>query len=408
MDDNRRILTVTQLNEYIKMLIDSNPQLSDIYIRGEISNFTNHYKTGHFYFTLKDSSSLLKTVMFRSSAERLKFMPEAGMRVVVHGRISAFVRDGQYQLYADSIEPDGVGSLYIAYGQLKARLEEEGLFSAARKRPLPKIPLKIGIITSPTGAAVRDIINILGRRFPLAGVILWGATVQGDSAPAQLIAGLEYFNSRSDIDVIIIGRGGGSIEDLWVFNDERLARAVVASRIPVISAVGHETDFTICDFAADTRAPTPSAAAELAVPETGELKRKIGNIVAHTELLIENRITAERNRVKTLSASRVLTAPENMLDDRRMAVLSLTARIESAAKLSENRFRAMLASNAAKLDALNPLSIIARGYSAVYTDDGLLVKSTEQLKVGDEVSFRLSDGGAKGKITELNKNKRGF
>ena len=264
-------VSVTQLNEFVKALIDGSDCLSNLYVKGEISNFKNHYGTGHYYFTLKDDGGLIRAVMFRSSAAKLKFMPENGMKVVVHGRVSAFVRDGQYQLYADSMEPDGVGALYIAYEQLKKRLESEGLFAPERKRPLPKIPTRVGIITSATGAAVRDMIHVAGRRFPFAKLILYPSLVQGPGASAQLIEGVKYFNRTASVDVIIIGRGGGSIEDLWAFNDEQLARTVAASQIPVISAVGHETDFTICDFVADRRAPTPSAAAEIALPETAEL-----------------------------------------------------------------------------------------------------------------------------------------
>lgn len=230
--------------------------------------------------------------MFRGSASKLKFVPENGMRVVVGGRVGVFPRDGQYQVYAETMEPDGVGALYVAYEQLKAKLEKEGLFDAAKKKPLPKIPTRIGIITSPTGAAIRDIINILGRRFPLAKAVLYPALVQGEGAAPDLVRGIDYFNDAGNVDVIIIGRGGGSLEDLWAFNDETLARRVAASKIPVISAVGHETDFTLCDFAADRRAPTPSAAAELAVPETGELSRKLSNVTARLGLLMEGKTRA--------------------------------------------------------------------------------------------------------------------
>ena len=248
-----KILTVSQLNEYVKMLFDSQPIFNGIYVKGEISNFTNH-RTGHWYFTLKDEGSLVRAVMFRGSAMKNPFLPENGMKVIVHGRVSAFVRDGQYQIYVDEMQPDGIGGLYLAYEQLKQKLDAEGLFAASRKKPLPKIPQSVGVITSPTGAAVRDIINITKRRFPLAQILLYPALVQGSSAPEQLIAGVRYFNETRAVDVIILGRGGGSLEDLWAFNNENLAREVAASEIPIISAVGHETDFTICDFAADCRA----------------------------------------------------------------------------------------------------------------------------------------------------------
>lgn len=253
-------LTVTELNQYVKDLLDLNPPLTDIYIKGEISNLKAH-SSGHLYFTMKDEQSALKCVMFRSSAAGLSFTPENGMKITAHGRISAFVRDGAYQLYCDSMEPDGVGSLYIAFEQLKKKLQSEGLFSEERKKPIPKIPSRVGVVTSPTGAAVRDIINVCKRRFPYAHVIVYPALVQGDGAVESVAAGIDYFNRVGGADVLIVGRGGGSIEDLWAFNSEVVARAVAKSSIPVISAVGHETDFTICDFVADKRAPTPSAAA---------------------------------------------------------------------------------------------------------------------------------------------------
>lgn len=393
-----RVISVTQLNEYMKMLVESDINLSEVYIRGEISNFTNHYKTGHFYFTLKDETGLLKAVMFRSYTANLRFMPENGMKVIVHGRVAVFVRDGQYQLYADAMEPDGVGALYVAFEQLKAKLASEGLFDESIKKPLPRFAEKIGIITSPTGAAVRDMINVLGRRSPGTEIKLYGATVQGETAPAQLIAGIEYFNRENDVDLIIIGRGGGSIEDLWAFNDERLARAVAASRIPVISAVGHETDFTICDFAADRRAPTPSAAAEIAVPDREELVRAVRGLSDRMAFSLDRRIKFERDRVEKLRKSRPLTSPLNMIDDKRMAVLSLASRAEAAAKLTESKKRAILAAGAAKLEALNPLSVISRGYSAVYSEDGSVIKSVKQIKTGDLVSLRLADGKASARI----------
>lgn len=402
--DRRAVLTVAQVNAYLKQLIDSDKLLASIYIKGEISNFTNHYKTGHFYFTLKDQEGVIAAVMFRSAAAKLKFLPENGMKVIVHGRVSAFVRSGQYQIYIDSMEPDGVGSLYIAFEQLKRRLEAEGLFSPQRKRPLPKIPTRIGIITSPTGAAIRDMINITGRRFPLAKLTLFPSLVQGPDAPAQLIAGVKYFNAAANVDVIIIGRGGGSIEDLWAFNDETLARTVAASAIPVISAVGHETDFTICDFAADVRAPTPSAAAELAVPDTAELKRKVNNIVAHMELSLSKSLSARRSELAVLAKSRALTSPQNFIDDKRMALLSLSGELEKVMKLELTSRRARFASLTASLEALNPMSVISRGYSAVFDNTGRLVKSVKQLSLGDRFTFRTVDGSVVGEAVEINEN----
>ena len=278
--DKRQALTVTGLNEYIKSKLDTDPVLSGVFVKGEISNFVNHYKTGHFYLSLKDEGGVIRAVMFRQSAMKLNFVPENGMKVICSGRVSSYVKDGQYQIYITSMEPDGVGALYIAFEQLKKKLEEEGLFDPMYKKPLPKYPKKIGIITSPTGAAIRDMIHVSGRRFPLAKLCLYPSLVQGDGAPAQLIRGIETFNTTCPVDVIILGRGGGSLEELWAFNDENLARAIFASRIPIISAVGHETDFSISDFVADLRAPTPSAAAEVALPEAGEVKRKLRNVIA--------------------------------------------------------------------------------------------------------------------------------
>lgn len=396
-------LTVTQLNEYIKRMIETTPQLTSLYVKGEISNFKNHYGTGHYYFTLKDEGSQLRAVMFKSAAAKINFLPENGMKVTAHGRLSAFVRDGTYQLYCDSMEPDGVGALYIAYEQLKKRLEAEGLFDVSKKRPLPKIPMRIGIITSATGAAIRDMINVCGRRFPAAKLILYPSLVQGPGAPAELIAGVQYFNSTRSADVIIIGRGGGSIEDLWAFNDEGLARTIAASQIPVISAVGHETDFTICDFVSDRRAPTPSAAAELAVPDTAELKRKIQNIVSREANVLFAILQSRRNRLDSLANTRAMTNPMNLIDDRRMTLDMLTERMVRAEENNIQILRSMLARDAGCLDALNPLSVLARGYSAVYKTDGTLVKSIENVKIGDKVEFKTIGGSAFCSVNDIKK-----
>ena len=397
-------LTVTQLNEFIKRLIDTTPQLSDVYVKGEISNFKNHYSTGHYYFTLKDESGQIRAVMFKSSAVKMKFIPEDGMKVVAHGRISAFVRDGTYQLYCDSMEPDGVGALYIAYEQLKRKLEAEGLFDQQRKRPLPKIPTRVGIITSATGAAIRDMINVCGRRFPAAKLVLFPTLVQGPDAPPQLIAGLDYFNATRTVDVIIIGRGGGSIEDLWAFNDEGVARAVARSTIPVISAVGHETDFTICDFVADRRAPTPSAAAELAVPDTAELKRKIGNIITREAEVVKAMIRVRRERLDALEKSRALTDPMNVINDRRMLSDMLSDRLTRAMDTEIKMKRSALALGTGKLDALNPLAVISRGFSAVYKDDGTLVKGIGDVKAGDRICVKTIGGEAQCTVDEVKAN----
>lgn len=397
-------LTVTELNNYIKGVFDNDRYLSGVTVKGEISNFKSH-STGHLYFSLKDEGSIIRAVMFRSSAHSLPFVPENGMKVVARGRVTSFVRDGQYQLYAESMEPDGIGALYIAYEQLKRKLEAQGLFDPARKKPLPKIPSRIGIITSPTGAAIRDMINVTGRRFPYAKIILYPALVQGPGAAPDLIAGLDYFNRNDACDVIIIGRGGGSIEDLWAFNDERLAYAVASSRIPVISAVGHETDFTICDFVADRRAPTPSAAAEIAVPDTVELKNKFNNVIKHEAASLERIINRHREKLSYLSRSRTLTDPKVMIDDKRMATVLLSERMLSAQTNTLNRSKLALGIVSGKLEALNPLSVISRGYSAVYTEDKELVKSISQLSVGMHVSFKTSDGSADAVIETIKEDK---
>ena len=403
-EDTRRILTVTQVNEYVKTLIEAQPNLKSLYIKGEISNFTNHYKTGHFYFTLKDEGGLLRSVMFKFSAEKLKFVPENGMKVIAHGRVSAFVRDGQYQFYADEMEPDGIGALYIAYEQLKAKLEKEGLFDARYKKPLPKIPKRIGIITSPTGAAIRDIINVLGRRFPYAEGVLFPALVQGENAPKQLISGVRYFNMTKNVDVIILGRGGGSIEDLWAFNNEELAREIFASKIPIISAVGHETDFTISDFVSDRRAPTPSAAAEIAVPEMMELKQKILNIIGRMDMLIMHGIGTHRQRLEELSGKRVLNSPEYIVDDRRMYLMNLDTRLENAMKYNMSLKKEAFARYTSKLEALNPMSVISRGYSAIFDEDGTLIKSVDQVKLGDTLNFKTIDGSVSAEVKGKTKN----
>ncbi len=422
MAENTNALTVTSLNEYIKRVIDADSFLSGVLVKGEISNFVYH-RTGHLYFTLKDENSLIKSVMFSFSASKLKFMPENGMKVIVHGRVAAFTRDGTYNLYCDRMEPDGIGALYVAYEQLKKKLEAEGLFAQERKRPLPKIPTRIGVITSPTGAAVRDIINVVTRRFKYAKIVLYPSLVQGESAPAQLISGVKYFNENKAADVIILGRGGGSIEDLWAFNDEGLARVVAASQIPIISAVGHETDFTICDFVADRRAPTPSAAAEIAVPDTAELMRKINNITGRMELLLYESIKRKGEKLSMLAKSKVLTDPIYMLDEKRARLLSSALMLEGNMRqylsVKENRLAAIsprldasmtrqiadkkneFVSLTSKLEALNPLSVLSRGFSAVFGDDGKLVKSSTELKVGDNIGLRLKDGEVRASVTSV-------
>ena len=405
MEGERRIVSVTELNEYLKAAIESDILLRGLYVKGEISNFTNH-RTGHLYFTLKDEGGTLSAVMFKSSAAKLKFVPENGMKVICGGRIGVFVKSGQYQIYAETMEPDGVGALYIAYEQLKKKLESEGLFDVSRKRALPKIPTKIGVITSPTGAAIRDIINILGRRFPYARVTLYPSLVQGDGAPENLIEALDYFDRSKSVDVVIIGRGGGSIEDLWAFNNEALCRKVASMSVPVISAVGHETDFTLCDFAADLRAPTPSAAAEIAVPDTYELIRKIENVSHHLELIETQKIKMYREIVSRLSGSRVLTSPQIFIDDRRMMLVMLQARLYDKSNAAVEAKRSRLSQSAAKLDALSPLSVISRGYSAVFDENNTLIKSVGQTAEGKTILFLLTDGKISAQVKKIERSKK--
>ncbi len=388
----KRIISVSELNEYIKLVLEHDELLMNVYVKGEISNFTNHYKTGHMYFSLKDAGGAVKAVMFRGNAIRLKFMPENGMKVLVSGRVGVFPRDGQYQIYVDSMEPDGIGALALAFEQLKQKLEKEGLFAEGRKRPLPQMPMRIGVITSPTGAAIRDILNILGRRFPLAEVDLYPALVQGENAAADLVRGLAHFNRAKNVDVIIIGRGGGSIEDLWAFNEEPLVRAVAMSEIPVISAVGHETDFTLCDFAADKRAPTPSAAAEIAVPNAEDILYTVQTADMRLRRAMNQKISMARERLDRLAASRVLKNPQNVIDDKRMMLLREEQMLHEKMQAVLQRKGASLGEKAAKLGALNPLAVLARGYAAVFDEQNKVIQNTEGVKVGDDFMLAMADG----------------
>ena len=395
----KSILSVSQLNEYLRMMMDGDRVLSSILIRGEISNF-KLYSSGHAYFTLKDEEGQLKAVMFRSYAARLAFMPADGMRVIVHGRISVYGASGQYQLYADEMQPDGAGSLALRYEQLKRKLETEGLFDLSHKKPLPQFPRRVGVITSPTGAAVHDMINVLGRRFPLAEMILYPSMVQGAEAPLQLISGIEFFGATGLVDVIIIGRGGGSAEDLWAFNDEHLARSIFACPIPVISAVGHESDFTICDFVADQRAPTPSAAAELAVPDAREWIGHFFAVGERIRALTESSIVQNKRYLNQLTASRVMQRPEQVLAPFYLKVSALEQGLEHAAERALREKQQALARIGAKMEALNPLSVLSRGYAAVSNGDGKAVTRAADTKQGELLSIRFSDGSILAEVTK--------
>ncbi len=398
---NTLVLSVSQLNRYIKMNFDADENLANIFISGEISNFTNHYRTGHLYFTLKDDSAAVRAVMFNSSAKRLKFMPEDGMKVIARGRVSVYEASGQYQLYVDDMQPDGVGALNLAYEQLKEKLQKEGLFSELHKKPLPPYPEKVGVITSPTGAAVRDIINVLGRRFPYAEIVFCPVLVQGEGAHLQLTDAVNLFNSERAADVIIIGRGGGSIEDLWEFNDEGLARAVYNSEIPVISAVGHETDFTICDFVADMRAPTPSAAAELAVPDANELQYALSALKNRMFLNVSSGIADRRSRLEYLTSKGALKFPDEMLSNRSQRLDTAFSKMLSS---YENRIggkKVEFISAATALSKLDPMSVLMRGFAFVSDKNGKNVYSSLALAKGDKINVRFHDGSAVCEVKEI-------
>lgn len=397
------ILTVSQLNTYIKALIDGSAPLKKIYISGEISNFTYYYRTGHMYLTLKDEKSQLKAVMFASYAERLKFEPRNGMKVICLGRVSVYEKSGEYQLYIEDMQPEGLGALYLAYNQLKDKLEREGLFDSALKKPLPEYPKKIGVATSNTGAAVEDIKNITARRYPLAEVVIVPTIVQGEYAPADIVRSLRILDSMGDIDVIILGRGGGSAEDLWAFNDEGVARAVAQCKTPIVSAVGHETDTTICDFVADLRAPTPSAAAEIICPDIREMISDIAQLKERLNGQINYIVDNELQRVYDLASSPVLENYEAVIDGYGDTISVLTQRlIDSMLRGYENKAH-KFGVLAEKLNALSPLAVLARGYS-VAQSGGEIVKNVSQIKENDDITLVLQDGKAECTVREVIKN----
>lgn len=400
------VITVSQLNFYIKSLLDESPALREIYITGEISNLTDHYRSGHIYLSLKDDKALVRAVMFAGNARHLCFKPEEGMKVIARGRVSVYEATGQYQLYIEGMQPDGIGALNLAYEQLKKKLSSEGLFSEDIKKPIPAYPTRIGVITSPTGAAVQDILNILGRRYPIAEVVFCPVLVQGENASAQLIDAVERFNKANAADVIIIGRGGGSIEDLWAFNDEKLARTIAESDIPIISAVGHETDFTICDFVADLRAPTPSAAAELATPNMAELLSYFKSVKDSLPAIMQRRIDFEKQELDNLASSKVLLSPEEFINIRKNELDVISADMIKAFKaiLSENQRE--FAALSAKLDALSPLSVLSRGYSIIQNKNKV-IKSAEELNIGQNITVKLSDGKAECEVRAITLDEKG-
>lgn len=385
------VLTVTQVNTYIKALLDESAPLRNIYISGEISNFTHYYRTGHLYFTLKDESSQLKAVMFSSNASRLRFQAENGMKVICRGRISVYSKSGEYQLYVDDMQPDGVGALSLAFEQLKKKISQEGLFDEAHKKPIPPFPSKIGVATSNIGAAVEDIKNITARRYPLAEIIICPTVVQGENAPADIVRSIKMLDGYDGIDVIILGRGGGSAEDLWAFNSEEVARAVFACETPIVSAVGHETDFTICDFVSDLRAPTPSAAAELVCPDINKLYSDLSVKKNALDFYIANRIETLEQDLCDITQNGAFADAESFFAAYQDNLEVLSERLNDAFSFTiddkENKFL----NASARLEALSPLSVLMRGY-CVASKNGKAVKSKKDIKKDDELTLRFADG----------------
>ena len=395
------VVGVGELNQYIKNMFDDNRMLNAISVKGEISNFVNH-RSGHLYFSLKDNEGQIRAVMFRSSAQSLKFMPENGTKVIVRGTVSVYAKDGSYQIYVNSMQPDGIGALYLAYEQLKERLFNEGLFDESIKKPIPKYPERIGVITSPTGAAVRDIINVIGRRYPLASIYLYPSLVQGESAEPNLIEAVKYFSDSRLVDTIIIGRGGGSIEDLWAFNGEGLARAIYSCTVPIISAVGHETDFTICDFVCDLRAPTPSAAAELAVPDIREISLNLDGMINRLDVSLVGLIARNRDKLNYVIDSPVIRNPESIIEIHREYLNDTLAQItDSFANMCKQK-RNDLALVLGKAEAMNPLSVLSRGFSVVL-HNGIAITDAGKLAVSDTLDIKMAKGKLKAKVIECEK-----
>lgn len=396
-------LSVKQLNLYVRSLIEGDVRLADVLVEGEISNFKNHYSSGHLYFTLKDNDASIRCVMFRSFASRIKFEVGDGVKVILRGKVSLYEKDGQYQFYAEEMMASGMGDIALQFEQIKKKLEGEGLFDSDNKRPIPEFPENIAVVTSKTGAAVRDILNILSRRWPLSRVILCPVSVQGELAVPEMIRALDELYSKSVADVIIIGRGGGSIEDLWAFNSEELARKIFESPVPVISAVGHETDFTICDFVADLRAPTPSAAAELAVPDKEEMLETLKNYELILKKDLVSKLEFNKQKLRTVLSAQSFKNPVDFIINRRFENLDrISDKLTAKAFEKTKNFENDLMAKALKLDALSPLKVLARGYSAV-TIDNKIINSIDEVKSGDIVSLRFKNGKANAEIKDIEK-----
>lgn len=390
------ILTVTQLNSYARSIIEQDSNLNNVFVVGEISNYVDHYRSGHLYMSIKDSQSVISAVMFAGNASKLKFKPENGISVIIRGRVSIYERDGKYQLYIDDMQPDGIGALSLAFEQLKEKLSKAGLFDNEHKLPIPKFPEKIGVVSSPTGAAVQDVLNVLNRRYPLTEITFAGVQVQGDSASQSICKAIKQMND-TDVDVIIIARGGGSVEDLWPFNDEKLAYEIYNSQIPIISGVGHETDFTICDFVADLRAPTPSAAAELAVPDIKEQKYYVSALRNTLDKFIDNYLNESGYELDKLVNSPMFKKPELFVDNCVEYIDSLNAKLNECFKNNLTYCSSDFAILCSKLDALSPLKVLGRGYS-ITKKDGFVINRSDSLKIGDKVIIQFADGSVNAEI----------
>lgn len=387
----QNVLSITQLNEYIRGRMDADPLLAQVAVRGEISNY-KLYPSGHHYFTLKDETSALKCVLFKGNAMRLRFRPENGMKIIAMGKVSVFPRDGAYQLYCSALAMDGVGDLYAAFEQLKQKLAAQGLFDPAHKKPLPKFPGTIGIITSSAGAAVHDMLRILRKRYPLSQVRLLPVRVQGAEAPGEIAAAIRYANHYQLADLLIVGRGGGSIEDLWAFNDERVAYAIYESQIPVISAVGHEPDVTVSDFVADLRAATPSNAAELAVPDQDALRQNLDAMASAMATAFARQLKAAKQHLTMLARSPALQSPTGYIEQREKNLELLKNRLISAQNRNITQKNQRYIAAVSKLDAMSPLKVLTRGYSMAQTDTGTVIRSVSQVELGERIRISFSDG----------------
>ena len=400
---SQQVLSVTQINEYIRGMMDEDALLAGVAVKGEISNY-KVYPSGHHYFTIKDEGAALKCVMFRSSAVRLKFRPENGMKIIAMGKISVYPRDGAYQLYCTAMTLDGVGDLYAAFEQLKEKLSRQGLFDPVHKKPLPQYPGTIGIITSSAGAAIHDMLRILRKRYPLTQVRLLPVRVQGAEAPGEIAAAIAYANHFHLADLLIVGRGGGSIEDLWAFNDEQVARAIFDSEIPVISAVGHEPDVTISDFVADLRAATPSNAAELAVPDQDGLRQLLDSVSESMVTALQRQLKASRRQLDILRASPALQSPIVYIGQRKKALELLSSRLGSSGQQVINRHRQRFIAYTAKLEAMSPLKVLTRGYAMAQTSTGEVIRSTSQTQIGDTLNVIVGDGSFETVVSKIKEN----